>query len=45
MSLLVAGVLKLNKLIAFDDDGIDHDREVVHRFHDDTKRFENVCGT
>ncbi|NIF81664.1 transketolase [Paraburkholderia sp. Cy-641] len=37
-----AGVLKLNKLIAFyDDNGISIDGEVVHWFHDDTpKRFE-----
>ncbi|MFM0293691.1 MULTISPECIES: transketolase [Paraburkholderia] len=38
----LAGVLKLNKLIAFyDDNGISIDGEVVHWFHDDTpKRFE-----
>ncbi|MBP0591845.1 transketolase [Paraburkholderia sp. LEh10] len=38
----IAGVLKLNKLIAFyDDNGISIDGEVVHWFHDDTpKRFE-----
>jgi transketolase len=37
-----AGVLKLNKLIAFyDDNGISIDGEVVNWFHDDTpKRFE-----
>ncbi|RDV00580.1 transketolase [Trinickia dinghuensis] len=38
----LAGVLKLNKLIAFyDDNGISIDGEVVHWFRDDTpKRFE-----
>ncbi|CAH2892077.1 MAG: Transketolase (EC [uncultured Paraburkholderia sp.] len=38
----LAGVLKLNKLIAFyDDNGISIDGEVVHWFHDDApKRFE-----
>ncbi|MFM0365498.1 transketolase [Paraburkholderia sediminicola] len=38
----LAGVLKLNKLIAFyDDNGISIDGEVVHWFHDNTpKRFE-----
>ncbi|RFU45800.1 transketolase [Paraburkholderia sp. DHOC27] len=38
----LAGVLKLNKLIAFyDDNGISIDGEVVNWFHDDTpKRFE-----
>jgi transketolase len=38
----LAGVLKLNKLIAFyDDNGISIDGEVIHWFHDDTpKRFE-----
>ncbi|MBN3759087.1 transketolase [Paraburkholderia sp. Tr-20389] len=38
----LAGVLKLNKLIAFyDDNGISIDGDVIHWFHDDTpKRFE-----
>ncbi len=38
----LAGMLKLNKLIAFyDDNGISIDGEVDHWFHDDTpKRFE-----
>jgi transketolase len=38
----LAGVLKLNRLIAFyDDNGISIDGEVVHWFHDNTpKRFE-----
>ncbi|MEA3131481.1 MAG: transketolase, partial [Paraburkholderia sp.] len=35
----LAGVLKLNKLIAFyDDNGISIDGEVVHWFHDDTPK-------